>query len=73
MRVVFVAIGVTACAHDAGPEPSDPTFPTRIVTPLCADAHPPVARADQRGHAGKPRVDAAFEPYCTTWFDLEVE
>ena len=60
MRLVFVAIGVTGCAQHAASEPELATFPTRIVTPLCADAHPPVAlefRAVRDPQPHKPSKD----------------
>lgn len=60
MRVVLVAISVTACTQNAVPEPEVARFPTRIVTPLCADAHPPVAlefRAIRDPQPHKPSKD----------------
>lgn len=60
MRLVFVAIGLTACAQNAVPEPEAATYPTRIVTPLCSDALWPVAlefRAIRDPQPHKPSKD----------------
>jgi len=43
VRLVFVVLGVTACEPSAGIEQDYLEFPTRIVTPPCSDAQPPVA------------------------------
>ena len=60
MRLVFVAVGLTACAQNAVPEPEAATYPTRIVTPLCSDALWPVVlefRAIRDPQPHKPSKD----------------